>query len=56
LYCYRFHGGNTFDRAHHAAIAHAKRLTPAAELNIAARMRDALREFDPPIDGSTGSP
>jgi hypothetical protein len=56
LYCYHFHGGNTFDRAHHAAIANAKRLTLAAELNIAAQMRDALRDFDPPIDGSTGSP
>jgi glycosyltransferase involved in cell wall biosynthesis len=56
LYCYHFHGGNTFNRAHHAAIANAKRLTPAAELNIAARVRDALREFDPAIDGSTESP
>jgi glycosyltransferase involved in cell wall biosynthesis len=56
LYCYHFHGGNTFDRAHHAAIANAKRLTLAAELNIAAQMRAALRDFNPPIDGSTGSP
>jgi glycosyltransferase involved in cell wall biosynthesis len=38
LYCYQFHGGNTFERAHHVAIAQAKRLSPAAMMNA----RDAL--------------
>ncbi len=49
LYCYQFHGGNTFERAHHLAIANAKRLSPAAMMNVRHALSAALTEFDPPL-------
>ncbi len=47
LYCYQYHGGNTFARKHHDAIAQAKRLSPAAMLNIGARLQTEMSRFEP---------
>jgi glycosyltransferase involved in cell wall biosynthesis len=48
-YVYRFHGGNAWDFAHHAAAAVAKALPPA---RLAARervLRERLAEYAPPL-------
>lgn len=52
-YVYRFHGGNAFDFAHHAAAAVAKSLTPA---RLAARertLRERLAEYRPALPPMT---
>jgi glycosyltransferase involved in cell wall biosynthesis len=49
LYCYSFHGGNTFDRAHHAAIARDTQVTPAAMLNLRNRLENEITKYSPPV-------
>src|SRR6185312_9656352 len=52
-YVYRFHGGNAFDFAHHAAAAVAKSLAPA---RLAARertLRERLAEYRPALPAMT---
>jgi glycosyltransferase involved in cell wall biosynthesis len=49
LYCYSFHGGNTFDRAHHAAIARNTQVTPAAFANVRVHLERELNRYSPPI-------
>jgi hypothetical protein len=49
LYCYSFHGGNTFDRAHHAAIARDTQATLAAILNTRERLTQEVAKYDPEI-------
>jgi glycosyltransferase involved in cell wall biosynthesis len=49
LYCYTFHGGNTFLREHHANAVRANGLSPAAMMNIRVALDAALAQFEPPI-------
>lgn len=46
---YVYHGANTFDAAHHAAIARAKALGHAALLQREALLRQRLAEYAPPL-------
>ena len=46
---YVYHGANTFDAAHHAAIARAKSLGHAALLQREALLRQHLAEYAPPL-------
>jgi hypothetical protein len=49
LYCYSFHGDNTFDRAHHAAIARDTQVTAAAMMNVGVRLQKEVTRFVPEI-------
>lgn len=49
LYCYSFHGGNTFDRMHHALIGRDTQLSAAALLNVRSALERELTAYDPPI-------
>jgi glycosyltransferase involved in cell wall biosynthesis len=49
LYCYSFHGTNTFDRAHHAALARDTQATPAAMRNAERRLHLELVRYVPSI-------
>jgi glycosyltransferase involved in cell wall biosynthesis len=49
LYCYSFHGDNTFDRAHHAAIARDTQVTAAAMMNVRVRLQKEVTKYVPEI-------
>lgn len=49
LYCYSFHGGNTFDRMHHANVARDTQLSAAAFMNIRIRLEREIALFAPPV-------
>jgi hypothetical protein len=49
LYCYSFHGTNTFDRAHHAAIARDTQVTAAAMMNVRVRLQKEVTKYVPEI-------
>jgi Glycosyl transferase family 2 len=49
LYCYSYHGGNSFDRAHHAAIARDTQISPAGLVNLRKQLERELAAFDPAI-------
>ena len=46
---YVYHGANTFDGAHHAAIARAKALGHAALAQRETLLRQRLTEYAPPL-------
>ncbi len=48
-YVYVFHGGNAWEKQHHAAIAQAKGLSPARLLAREAVLRKRLPEYQPPL-------
>jgi glycosyltransferase involved in cell wall biosynthesis len=49
LHVYVFHGANAWDQAHHTRIAQWKHVSGARLLNAWPRIRQALRDFDPPL-------
>ncbi len=49
LHVYVFHGHNSFDQAHHAAISMARSFRGAQLLRAEAVLRARIAEFDPPL-------
>ncbi len=50
LFTYAFHGGNTFEREHHRAIATHKSVSAAMLLNVNAAVQRELERYVIPID------
>jgi len=49
LHVYVFHGRNSFDHAHHAAISLLRCFRAARLLRLEALLRERIAEFDPPL-------
>jgi glycosyltransferase involved in cell wall biosynthesis len=49
LYVYVFHGRNTFDEAHHAAISFYRRFSGARLVCLETELRRCVAEYDPPL-------
>jgi glycosyltransferase involved in cell wall biosynthesis len=49
LYVYVFHGGNTFDEVHHAAISLHHRFPGARLVCLESELRRRVAEYDPPL-------
>jgi glycosyltransferase involved in cell wall biosynthesis len=49
LFCYGYHGDNTFAREHHATMVAAHALSPAAMMNIRSPLNVALAQYDPGV-------
>jgi glycosyltransferase involved in cell wall biosynthesis len=53
LYVYVFDGRNSFDRAHHASISHARRFRGARLVRLEATLRERVAEYTPPLGAFT---
>ncbi len=49
LYIYIFHGTNSFDHAHHAALSLQRRFRGARLVRLEPELREHLAGFDPPL-------
>ena len=51
LHVYVFHGGNSFDSVHHAAMSRLRAFGGARLLRLEPLLRARVAEFDPPLGG-----